>query len=116
VIATFLPFRSLTPSVDFRKRHQLPAVIARGGTGEHLGVHALLASGRYQRGGVENDVGGARRHRLERLGAAAIDRQFGCDAFLLEQFLANRGFRDRGRPVGLGGKPDADGVGGLRHG
>ncbi|MGY2904256.1 hypothetical protein [Bradyrhizobium sp. URHC0002] len=113
-MATLLAFQIVDAERRFRKRHQLPAVITRGGAGEHLGVHALLASGRHQRSGVENDVGGARRHRLERLGAAAIDREFGRDAFFFEQFLPHRGFRDRGRPVSLGGKPDANGVGSLR--
>ena len=111
-----LAFQIADAERRFRKRHQLPAVIAHGGVGEHFGIHALLASGRHQRGGVENDVGGACCHRFKSLGAAAIDRQFGRDAFLLEQFLAHRGFRDRGRPIGFCRKADADGVGGLRDG
>lgn len=56
----------------------------------------------------------ARGHRLKRFGAAAIDREFGLDAFLREQVLPHRRFGDGGRPIGLGGQADADRFFGLR--
>src|SRR5260221_28114 len=46
-----------------------------------------------------------------RFGTAAIDRQFRSYAFLFEQLLSHCGFRDGGRPIGLGGQPHADGFG-----
>ena len=60
--------------------------------------------------------GGAETFEAMAAGAAAIDCKLGRDAFLLEQLLTHRGFRDRGRPVGFGGKADADGIGCLHSG
>ena len=88
--------------------HQVPAVVAERGAGHGLGLHTLSASGGDEGGGVELQVGGAGRHRLEGLRAAAVDRQLRLDALLGEEPLAQRRFGDDGGIVGLGRQPDAD--------
>ena len=96
----------------FCRHHQLPAEIAHRGVGDDPRHHAFLAARRYQRRRIEDDVGRARRHALERLGAAAIDRELCGDAFLFEQFLPHRGLGNGRRPIGLGRQPDPDRFGG----
>ena len=90
-----------------RLDHQIPAEISERSAGDRLGVHALAAPRGNERRRVELHIGRARGHRLERFGAAAIDRQFGLDALLVEQFLAQRRLGDDGRIVGLRRQPDA---------
>ena len=115
MIATFLPLRSLTSSVDLVGTINCQPKLPIAALATILRHHALLASGGDQRGRIEDDVGGARSHAFERLGAAAVDRQLGLNAFLLEQFLPHGRLGDRRRPVGLGRQADANGFGGVRR-
>jgi hypothetical protein len=85
----------------------MPAVIAKRRAGDVLRQHALLDAGGDRRGRVHDHVGSARRHGLIAFRTAAIDGQFGLDAFLLEQLLAQRGLGDDGRIISLGRQPDA---------
>ena len=66
-------------------------------------------------GGGGAPGGGARRRGLERLAAAAIDRQLGLQPLLGEQPLAERGLGDDGGIVGLGRQADPHSVLRLRH-
>ena len=87
---------------------QVPAVIAVRAVGDAFDVDALPDPGRDARRGVQDQVGGAGGHGLEAFGAAAIDRELGVDAFLVEQLVAQRRLADDRRPIGLGRHADPD--------
>src|SRR5262245_51327600 len=93
--------------------HQVPAVVAVGPIGDAAHVHTLQEAARNRRGGVEDEVGGARGNGLETFRTAAIDRQLDLDAFLFEKLLSERGLAHDGGPIGLGGHADADTGAGL---
>ena len=99
VMPTFLPASS-DDLLDRRVRSSPPGTSrsSRGAVGDALArSRPSCRPAATLEDGVEDQVGGAGRDRLEALRAAAIDRQLGLDAFLVEQLLADRRLGDDGR-------------------
>ena len=94
VMPTFLPASSADlGDLGVRLHDQVPAVIAvRRRWRRSATLTPFLRPAATLDGRVQDQVGRAGGDRLEAFGAAAIDRQLGLDAFLLEQLLADRGF------------------------